>query len=63
MTPGICWQCVSGQDPREERRAVAGGSVKGKLDVASVALDVRIARVREALMQQLNDFILHSIVY
>lgn len=36
---------------------MAGGSVKGKLDMGNVALDVLIARVTEALMQQSHDFI------
>lgn len=39
---------------------MAGGSVEGELDAGTVALDVPITRVTEALMQQSHDFILHG---
>lgn len=38
------------------------GSVKGKLGVGTVALDVLIMGVREALVQLLHAFILHGVV-
>lgn len=51
---------VSGRDHWEERRTGAGRSVEGELHTGTVALDVLIMRVKEALMQQSHDFILHG---